>query len=110
VVTLLTKPIDLLTGDTLLDGDDLALLTSGLTVANDPSDPRIAKRRSLVSPPPGPFSGRPEGARSRPAHPPPSPPRPLPQFEWIESEGVKGKLGETYVSSFQQYYYPRERK
>lgn len=46
-ITALTKPIDWLTGDTLLDGDDLDLLTSGLTRANDPEDPRIQERRSL---------------------------------------------------------------
>jgi len=48
VVTSLTKPIDWLTGDVLLDGDDLDLLCSGLTVANEPDDPAIAKRRSLL--------------------------------------------------------------
>eukprot|EP00928_Gymnodinium_smaydae_P074159 TRINITY_DN57223_c0_g1_i1.p1 TRINITY_DN57223_c0_g1~~TRINITY_DN57223_c0_g1_i1.p1 ORF type:complete len:337 (-),score=32.87 TRINITY_DN57223_c0_g1_i1:48-1058(-) len=44
-----TKPIDWITGDVLLDGDDLDLLCSGLTVADDPSDPRIATRRSLFA-------------------------------------------------------------
>ena len=44
----MTKPIDWLTGDVLLDGDDLDLLGSGLTVAEWPEDPRIAKRRSLL--------------------------------------------------------------
>lgn len=48
-ITALTRPIDWLTGDTLLDGDDLDLLTSGLTRANDPTDPRIAPRRSLLA-------------------------------------------------------------
>jgi len=47
VVTALTKPIDWVTGDILLDRDDLDLLCSGLTVADDPSDPAILKRRSL---------------------------------------------------------------
>lgn len=48
MVTALTKPIDWLTGDILLDADDLNLLCSGLTVANQPGDPAIAKRRSLL--------------------------------------------------------------
>ncbi len=46
-ITALTKPIDWVTGDTLLDADDLDLLTSGLTVADVPDDPRIRERRSL---------------------------------------------------------------
>ena len=46
-ITALTKPIDCLTGDTLLDADDLDLLTSGLTRANVADDPRIQARRSL---------------------------------------------------------------
>ena len=46
-ITALTKPIDWLTGDTLLDADDLDLLCSGLTVADAPDDPRIKARRSL---------------------------------------------------------------
>jgi len=48
-ITALTKPIDWLTGDTLLDADDLDLLTSGLTVADAPDDPRIKARRSLFA-------------------------------------------------------------
>ena len=48
-ITALTKPIDWLTGDTLLDADDLDLLTSGLTVADAPDDPRIRERRSLFA-------------------------------------------------------------
>lgn len=36
-------------GDILLDGDDLDLLASGLTVAERPDDPRIASRRSLMT-------------------------------------------------------------
>jgi NADH dehydrogenase len=47
VVTKLTRPIDWYTGDILLDADDLDLLCSGLTVANDPDDPAIAARRSV---------------------------------------------------------------
>ncbi|GMI15585.1 hypothetical protein TrLO_g14945 [Triparma laevis f. longispina] len=47
VITTLSKPIDWVTGDILLDKDDLDLLGDGLTVANDPEDPRIAKRKSL---------------------------------------------------------------
>lgn len=49
VVTMLTKPLDLLTGDVLLDADDLDLMLTGLTVANNPEDPAIATRRSLYS-------------------------------------------------------------
>mmetsp|Transcript_66950 Transcript_66950/g.199170 ORF Transcript_66950/g.199170 Transcript_66950/m.199170 type:complete len:326 (+) Transcript_66950:61-1038(+) len=49
LVTLLTKPIDLLTGDILLDRDELDLLCSGLTVAERPEDPAIAGRRSLLA-------------------------------------------------------------
>ena len=37
------------TGDTLLDADDLDLLGSGLTRADDPDDPRIQGRRSLFA-------------------------------------------------------------
>ena len=48
-ITALTKPIDWLTGDTLLDADDLDLLCSGLTVADAPDDPRIRERRSLFA-------------------------------------------------------------
>ncbi|GMH80149.1 hypothetical protein TrST_g12160 [Triparma strigata] len=47
VITKLSKPIDWITGDILLDKDDLDLLVTGLTVANDPTDERIKKRRSL---------------------------------------------------------------
>lgn len=48
-ITALTRPIDWYTGDTLLDADDLDLLTSGLTRADDPGDPAIAGRRSLLA-------------------------------------------------------------
>ena len=48
-ITALTKPIDWITGDTLLDADDLDLLCSGLTVADVPDDPRIKARRSLFA-------------------------------------------------------------
>ena len=48
-VTTLTRPLDWVTGDTLLDEDDLDLLCSGLTVADDPDDPAIAARRSLLA-------------------------------------------------------------
>jgi NADH dehydrogenase len=47
VIGAMTKPIDWLTGDVLLDTDDLDLLSSGLTTANEPSDPLIKGRRSL---------------------------------------------------------------
>ena len=47
-LTTLTRPIDMVTGDTLLDADDLDLLCSGLTRANEPDDPRIPKRRSVL--------------------------------------------------------------
>ena len=47
VISQMTKPIDWLTGDVLLDGDDLDLLDKGITVADDPNDPRIKGRRSL---------------------------------------------------------------
>jgi len=47
-VTTLSKPIDWLTGDIMLDSDDLDLLCSGLTVADNPADPSIARRRSLL--------------------------------------------------------------
>lgn len=46
-VTLMTQPLNFLTGDVLLDGDDLDILLNGLTVADDPSDPAIQRRRSL---------------------------------------------------------------
>lgn len=49
LITKLTKPIDWWTGDVLLDGDDLDLLGSGLTVAEDPDDLAIRSRRSLLS-------------------------------------------------------------
>ena len=48
-ITALTKPIDWLMRDTLLDADDLDLLCSGLTRAEDAGDPRIAARRSLLA-------------------------------------------------------------
>eukprot|EP00927_Polykrikos_kofoidii_P056926 TRINITY_DN51017_c0_g1_i1.p1 TRINITY_DN51017_c0_g1~~TRINITY_DN51017_c0_g1_i1.p1 ORF type:complete len:387 (-),score=35.03 TRINITY_DN51017_c0_g1_i1:123-1283(-) len=48
-VTTLSKPINWLTGDILLDKDDLDLLCSGLTVADNPADPTIAGRRGLFS-------------------------------------------------------------
>ena len=43
----MTKPIDWLTGDVLLDVDDLDLLGSNITIADNPQDPRIKGRRSL---------------------------------------------------------------
>lgn len=46
-ITLATQPLNWLTGDVLLDVDDLDLLNSGLIVVNNPSDPDIAKRRSV---------------------------------------------------------------
>eukprot|EP00931_Biecheleriopsis_adriatica_P035370 TRINITY_DN20358_c0_g1_i2.p1 TRINITY_DN20358_c0_g1~~TRINITY_DN20358_c0_g1_i2.p1 ORF type:complete len:165 (+),score=24.18 TRINITY_DN20358_c0_g1_i2:403-897(+) len=49
LVTTLTKPIDWMTGDVLLDSDDLDLLCSGLTVADCPEDPAIKQRRSLMA-------------------------------------------------------------
>ncbi|CAL1156025.1 unnamed protein product [Cladocopium goreaui] len=49
LVTRMTQPINWITGDILLDGDDLDLLCSGLTVAEVPSDPDIASRRSLMT-------------------------------------------------------------
>lgn len=49
VVTMLTKPLDLMTGDILLDADDLNLMGSGLTRADDPADPAIGRRRSLLA-------------------------------------------------------------
>merc|ERR1711957_33195 len=49
IVTKLTQPINWVTGDVLLDSDDLDLMCSGLTVAEDPSDPAIAGRRSLLA-------------------------------------------------------------
>ena len=48
-ITALTRPIDWYTGDTLLDADDLDLLTSGLARADDPDDPAIAGRGSLLA-------------------------------------------------------------
>lgn len=47
-VTLMTQPINWCTGDILLDTDDIDLLCSGLTVADNPSDAAIAGRRSLL--------------------------------------------------------------
>lgn len=47
-VTVLTKPVDWLTGDILLDRDDLDLMGSGLTLADDPTDAAIGSRRSLL--------------------------------------------------------------
>uniref|UniRef100_A0A7S2ET71 NAD-dependent epimerase/dehydratase domain-containing protein n=1 Tax=Trieres chinensis TaxID=1514140 RepID=A0A7S2ET71_TRICV len=44
----LTKPLDWMTGDVLLDSDDLDLMYSGLTVADDPTDPRIKGRRGVL--------------------------------------------------------------
>ncbi|KAJ1627018.1 hypothetical protein T492DRAFT_1028492 [Pavlovales sp. CCMP2436] len=49
LVTMMTKPLDLWTGDILLDTDDLDLMCSGLTVADDPNDAAIASRRSLFA-------------------------------------------------------------
>eukprot|EP00929_Paragymnodinium_shiwhaense_P093731 TRINITY_DN53981_c0_g2_i1.p1 TRINITY_DN53981_c0_g2~~TRINITY_DN53981_c0_g2_i1.p1 ORF type:complete len:409 (-),score=60.54 TRINITY_DN53981_c0_g2_i1:291-1517(-) len=49
LVTSLTQPLNWYTGDVLLDKDDLDLLCSGLTTANDPDDPAIGQRRSLFS-------------------------------------------------------------
>jgi NADH dehydrogenase len=46
-VTTLSKPLDWFTGDVLLDADDLNLMDSGLTVADEPGDPAIVSRRSL---------------------------------------------------------------
>lgn len=46
-ITRLTQPVNWLTGDVLLDADELDLLCSGLTVAEYPNDPRISSRRSL---------------------------------------------------------------
>ena len=43
-----TRPLDWFTGDTLLDADDMGLLTSGLTVANVPDDSAIQKRQSVM--------------------------------------------------------------
>ncbi|CAK0907166.1 unnamed protein product [Prorocentrum cordatum] len=48
VITALSRPINWATGDVLLDGDDLDLLCSGLTLADEPEDPAIARRRSLL--------------------------------------------------------------
>ena len=38
----------MVTGDVLLDTDDLCLLTSGLTTADNPDDPDIKARRSVL--------------------------------------------------------------
>lgn len=48
-ITALTKPINKMTGDILLDVDELDFLCEGLCVAEDPADPAIARRRSLLS-------------------------------------------------------------
>mmetsp|Transcript_3137 Transcript_3137/g.8182 ORF Transcript_3137/g.8182 Transcript_3137/m.8182 type:complete len:184 (-) Transcript_3137:103-654(-) len=48
VIGAMTKPLDWMTGDILLDADDLDLMYSGLTVADDPSDPRIVERKSVL--------------------------------------------------------------
>lgn len=47
VIGAMTKPIDWITCDVLLDTDDLDLLGSGLTRANNPDDELIKGRRSL---------------------------------------------------------------
>mmetsp|Transcript_7839 Transcript_7839/g.17184 ORF Transcript_7839/g.17184 Transcript_7839/m.17184 type:complete len:120 (+) Transcript_7839:667-1026(+) len=47
-ITALTQPFNWWTRDVLLDVDELDLLCSGLTVAEQPLDPRIAPRRSVV--------------------------------------------------------------
>ena len=49
IITKLTQPINWWNQDILLDTDDLCLMTSGLTTANNPDDPDIAKRRSVLS-------------------------------------------------------------
>ena len=43
----LTQPINWLHGDVLLDNDDLSLLSESITMADEPDDPLIRKRRSL---------------------------------------------------------------
>ena len=48
VVGAMTRPLDWATGDVLLDADDLDLMYSGLTVADDPSDARIRGRISVL--------------------------------------------------------------
>lgn len=48
LIHLATKPLDWMTGDTLLDADDLNLMYSGLTIADDPNDPRICDRKSVL--------------------------------------------------------------
>ena len=47
VVSTLTQPINWLQGDVLLDDDDLSLLGESITMADQPDDPLIQKRRSL---------------------------------------------------------------
>ena len=47
VVGALTQPINWLHGDVLLDNDDLSLLSDSITMADEPDDPLIQKRRSL---------------------------------------------------------------
>jgi uncharacterized protein YbjT (DUF2867 family) len=49
LVSKLSTPINWYTKDILLDTDDLDLMCNGLTVANDPTDPDIATRRSILS-------------------------------------------------------------
>ena len=46
-ITLATQPLNWYTGDILLDKHDLDMMNSGLCVANDPTDPLIANRRSV---------------------------------------------------------------
>jgi len=48
-VTMLSQPINWVTGDVLLDKDDLDLLCTGLTTADVPDDPAIQGRRSLLA-------------------------------------------------------------
>lgn len=48
VIIAATKPLDWYTGDILLDDDDLNLMYSGLTVADNPNDDTIAKRKSVL--------------------------------------------------------------
>ena len=48
IILAATKPIDWYTGDVLLDSDDLNLMYSGLTVADDPTDVRIHGRKSVL--------------------------------------------------------------
>ncbi|KAJ1454160.1 hypothetical protein M885DRAFT_522324 [Pelagophyceae sp. CCMP2097] len=48
-ITQLTRPLNWFTGDVLLDDDELDFLASGLTVAENPTDARIAPRKSLFT-------------------------------------------------------------